>query len=370
MNARRTRRSLGGMTLTELLVVILIIAALLAVAVPSFSSMLYSSEASMAESQLHAAMRGGRDAAYRASGRQDTAVVFAYEPAPGGGRLVMMPCVKVADYYDVPNATSSFPLREIFVPSDVIEPVQLPRHWMVRGYAPVNSIEGIWYEGQRYGQSVERGDWVFPESHFYLPGTVGEAPFRQTFMVRFVAGSGVVATQSTVPVMVFMPHPLDPPAFNLIGGGDVPELRALRLSNPRRYIQRIMAATNMQAAVKSQLIGMNSPDMVATKPVMALALYDEIKMADALKTRIDPDTGCLYQKHVARERPKFVRAAGPGGAMSSSDAEIGRFMNQWIEGDTTMTGGIQSREDGDEPEARLFTIDRYSGTLKRVETQP
>ena len=61
--------------------------------------------------------------------------------------------------------------------------------------------------------------------------------------------------------------------------------------------------------------------------------------------------------------------ATQGGNLTDDDAQSGQIMDQWIEGDTNLSGAVQSRRNGDEPEARIFTIDRYTGTLKRVETQ-
>lgn len=367
----RARRAL---TLTELLVVILIIAALLAVVVPSFSSMLYSSEAAMAESQLQGAMRAGRDAALRAPGRDDTAVVFAYQPAPGGGRVVMIPCVHVTiDFHDLPGPAGPPTPRDVFVPSASIESIQLPRHWMVRGYAPANSIgtDGIWYEGNRYGQraAMGAGDWVFPETGLYLPTGPNEGRFRQTFMVRFAAGAGVISTSTGKPAMVLLPDQKDPPGFAAIGGAEVAELRALRLSNPRRYVERIVSSITLSFAAKRALLNVDSPDMVTVMPVSALALYDETRMASALRARLDPTTGCLYKAHGANSDPTFVPVAGAGGAMTDDDAQTGAIMDQWIEGDTNLTGGVRTRREGDEPEARLFTLDRLSGALRRVETQ-
>jgi hypothetical protein len=373
MNTPRRPALRHALTLTELLVVILIITALLAVAVPSFSSMLYSSEAAMAESQLQGAMRAGRDAALRAAGRDDTAVVFAYQPAPGGGRIVMIPCVHVTiDFHDLPGPAGAATPRDVFVPSASVEPVQLPRHWMIRGYAPVNSIgtDGIWYEGNRYGQRAAMGfgDWIFPETGFYLPSGPTEGRFRQTFMVRYTAGAGVIATSTGKPAMVFLPDQKDPPGFTSVGA-EVAELRALRLSSPRRYVERVVSSTTLSFATKRALLNVDSPDMVTAMPVSALALYDETRMASALRARLDPTTGCLYKTHAAGADPTFVPVAGAGGSMTDDDAQSGAIIDQWIEGDTNLTGGVRTRRDGDEPEARLFTIDRLSGALRRMETQ-
>lgn len=372
MNSARCSTSRRGLTLTELLVVILIISALLIVAVPSFSSILYSSEAASAETQVFVAMRGGRDAAIRSASRDDAAVVFAYEPAPGGGRTVLTPCVKVGEIYDLPNNLPAATLREIFVPISQIEPVQLPKNWMVRGFAPPNSIDinGNWYEGSRYGQNLRRGDWVFPETGFFNPGTAGEGRFRHSFMVRFQGGSGLVSTQTGEAVLVFSPARADPAGFAAVPAGVAAELRALRLSNPRRYVERILAMTSITPVLKRNLLGIDAVDMITVKPVSALAVYDETRMAAGLRARIDATTGCLYKVRQPNVQADFVPAADGSGAVNDNDARTAALMNQWIEGDTNLLNGIRSREDGDEPQARIFTIDRYTGALKRVENQP
>lgn len=372
MRTLRRRLMRRALTLTELLVVVLIVVALLIVAVPSFSSLMYSSEAAMAESTLHAAMRGGRDAALRSSSREDAAVVFMYDPAPGGGRLTIVPCVKVGEIYDIPSNFPAAVLREIFVPSAVIEPVQLPKNWMVRGYAPANSINinGNWYEGVRYGTELRRGDWVFPETGFYTPGVAGEGRFRHSFMVRFVAGSGMMATQTGDAVMVFSPGRADPPALGAMNAAEATELRPLRLSDPRRYVERVLASTTITPTGKRNLLGIDAPDMITVKPVSMLAVYDETRLADGLRAKLDPTTGCMYKVRQANIQANIVPVTDAAGATTDDDRMSTSLINKWIEGDTNLLSGVQSREDGDAPQARLFCIDRHTGALKRVETQP
>jgi hypothetical protein len=329
----------------------------------------------MAESQIKAAIRAGRDAALRSSAREDVALVFSYEPAPGGGRLTITPCVKAGEFYDLPSNLAQARLREIFVTAPGVEAVQLPKHWMVRGYAPANSIEpppqGIWYEGNRYGQNVNRGDWVFPETHFYISTgpAVSEGQFRQTFMIRFAGSTGALVSPTGVASLVLMPAQDDPPFPPTIGSAQAAELRALRLANPRRYVDRIIASQIIIPGFKRELLGPQVRDMVAVKPVSAIALYDETRLAGGMRARLDPVTGCLYKPHQAGQNPTFVPVTNASGGMTDNDPETSALINQWIEGDTTLNNGIQRRQDGDEPEARIFTIDRYSGALKRVETQ-
>lgn len=370
MNHSRNRST--AFTLTELLVVVLIIAALLVVAVPAFTSIVYSSEASMADNLIQVGLRAGRDTALRSASRDDGAVVFAYEPAPGGGRIVMIPCVRVAEYSDLPAIGTTTPiLREVFVAADLAEPIQMPKSWSIRGYARVNTIEnqGWWYDGSRYGQNLRRGDWVFPETGFFTEGVLAEGRFRQTFMVRFEAGSGRMINPAGVPALVFLPPVTPPPAMATLPQTTQQELKALRMSNPRKYVLRVLADTQITDANKRLLLGSDSPDMVLARATTSLSLYDERKMARDLRTQVDPDTGCLYKRHITNQQPTFVPVATQGGNLTDDDAQSGQIMDQWIEGDTNLSGAVQSRRNGDEPEARIFTIDRYTGTLKRVETQ-
>jgi hypothetical protein len=297
--------------------------------------------------------------------------MFAYDPAPGGGRLVAIPCVKVAEVYDLPTNLPQAKLREVFVPSGVIEPVQLPKNWMVRGYAPANSIDinGNWYEGTRYGTNLRRGDWVFPETGFFRPGTASEGRHRHSFMIRFEAGTGRVATQTGEAVLVFLPAPAEPPPLLSLPPNDVAALRGLRLSNPRRYVERILSSTTMNQTLKRNLLGVDSADMVTVKPVSAIAVYDETRLAAGLGATLDPTTGCMYKVRQPNVQPDFVPVTDGAGARTEDNARTTALVNQWIEGDTNLTNGIQSREDGDDPQARIFVVDRYSGVLQRVETQ-
>src|SRR5436305_8362895 len=83
-------RGRRGFTLIELLVVIAIFVLLLALAVPAVSSLMDSSEESMAQNALRSGLAAARDAAMRSSGYDDGAAVFFYEP---GGRLSIVPCI-------------------------------------------------------------------------------------------------------------------------------------------------------------------------------------------------------------------------------------------------------------------------------------
>jgi prepilin-type N-terminal cleavage/methylation domain-containing protein len=122
-------------TLIELLIVISIFVLLLAIAVPAFSSMLYSSEQSMAENALRTGIAAARDAAIRSAQGEDAAAVFFYDYRTG--RESILPCVYAGTIKDdcQPRVTCPRGARGVR-PRPGFEPVQLPRGWSARGYAP------------------------------------------------------------------------------------------------------------------------------------------------------------------------------------------------------------------------------------------
>ena len=95
----------AAFTLVELLVVIAIFVLLLAIAVPAFSSMLYSSEQSLADNHLRMGLGAARDAAIRSPQGTDAAAVFFYDPATG--RTMILPCIAAGVLKDVnPDPTA------------------------------------------------------------------------------------------------------------------------------------------------------------------------------------------------------------------------------------------------------------------------
>jgi hypothetical protein len=134
-------------------------------------------------------------------------------------------------------------------------------------------------------------------------------------------------------------------------------------------VERILSSTTMNQTLKRNLLGVDSADMVTVKPVSAIAVYDETRLAAGLGATLDPTTGCMYKVRQPNVQPDFVPVTDGAGARTEDNARTTALVNQWIEGDTNLTNGIQSREDGDDPQARIFVVDRYSGVLQRVETQ-
>lgn len=384
--SRRTRNTprARAFTITELLVVISLFAILLAVAVPSFTAMLQSSEEALADGQLRAGLAAGRDAAVR-SDSGDGAAVFFYEP---GGRTRIVPCVHVATLTDVrhgasPTSTNpdDFITREVFAPLAAVKPTELPRGWMVRGLVSAGRLQGSttppststdltsgWYEpspGKRvFDDPDNHANWVFPETGFYdyTKGDAGRN--RQTFMVRYTRGTGAISLVDQKPVIV-----LDPvPARNFRQAGvwqefpieQSPDLGAFarRLTGAWSSGSPLGSTLDQQNQRRRQLFGDVATDSVLAGPVTAVALYQEKRLAAALKAKgLNRATGSLYGSRdlskgvdiVPREPmydPKYITDDGK---------PIAEKINDWIQGRDPYTS-----------EARLYTVSRYLGSAREI----
>jgi type II secretory pathway pseudopilin PulG len=387
-----TRRS--AFTITELLVVIGIIVLMVSIAIPAFSSMLHSSERSLAENQLKAAIAAARDAAIR-SDAGDAAAVFFYTP---GGRVTIVPCVAVAEIEDFPrhniNGPSAFPFvkREIFVPVAGATPIQMPRGWSVRGFAPpgstytqaASSTDGVdqfepWYESYFDGTpqpNVPEGCWVFPETGFYdvTPASINHntsptGTRRQTFMVRFKARSGDLDLSNTKTALVFDPVPST--AFRTVapfGNCRADQLRIVTsvAPNPAAFVRRVVAHPAFTAQHVRSLLGDRSPDTVLARPVTELALYEEARLANGIKARgLNRATGTLYgdptKPDMVPTTPRIDTSLLP--ADITSQADLATAIKRWIEG-RPGTNPPVVREPFD---ARVYTLTRYMGQLEEVE---
>jgi hypothetical protein len=385
--ARTAKRRSFAFTITELIVVIAIIILIVAVAVPAFQSIIYSSEATVAQTRMSAGLKAARDYAMQAGPGEDTAAVFFYDFDPDprrrtGGRLRIVPCIRVGELDDIPppgglgTGPGQTVRREVFVPIPGAEPVELPKGWMVRAFAPPGWVDSVWYEGTRYNSTDPAGHWVFPETGFYNRDEVldfsNNQTARQSFMVRFQGGSGELSPTSTREVLVLAPRP------SVLGRSTNPAdvwKRADLASDLRRFARRILTSRDLMTGASpneaQRLLGDRSADTVLVRPVWMLALYDERRLASAIGAEIDPVTGCIYKS--GTNLPEFVNNI-PGPANM-----VGRRIRQWIEGDTNFDDEVRKRaissasgggiRRGDAPEARLFTIDGFTGNLRLVEVE-
>lgn len=365
----------AAFTLVELLVVVAVFVLILAVAMPAFSSMLYSSEQSLAENALRVGLTAGRDAAARSAGGEDGAALFTYQP---GGRISIIPCVKVGDIVDVDpvsggNVEPELP-REVFAPIPEIEPVQLPLGWSVRGYAskgmigpdtPLNPAKNDWYEkttGRLYPDTSS--NWVFPESHFFNQSddTSGSPPRcaidgnnRQSFMVRFEGGTGALKSTEGVPVVVVLPSAAT--KFRTVVS-PWKDHRADLATDLRRFAREaislpIYARAKFPSNDRLKMVGYLASDVVMARSVGQVAVYNERRLANAMRARTDRYTGSIYALDPASPatwRPAYVKDAS-GAAVDQNK------VNAWIEGRYT-EGGKPIPSD-----ARIFTVSRYLGDV-------
>ncbi len=347
------RNTIRAFTLVELIVVIAIFILILAIAVPAFSGMLYSSDEAMAENALRTGLTAGRDAAARSSSESDGAAVFFYD---SGGRLSIVPCVQLGQIpEDDPLSQNDPPdaiYRDIFVPLPDFAPVQFPRGWMARGYAPAGTLSSTWYEKTYGAPAVQaRGNWVFPETGFYDIETSVQSRVdgedRQTFMVRFEGGTGKLRMGERMESLVLAVRP------SSLHRNARPwdRYRADLAPSPSRYVRRIATAeyTELNRLEKAQLVGDRSADSVMARSVSEVAVYNERKLAGALGARVDEVTGCLYQNQTD---PMLVQVGG-------QPVNVTRI-NEWLEG-RLVVGGQPVPSD-----ARVFTVHHYLGWIQEI----
>lgn len=367
----------NAFTLIELLIVISIFVLLLTIAVPAFSSMLYSSEQSMAENALRIGMSSARDAAVRGGPGHDACAVFIYE----NQRMGIMPCVRAGTIEDADPAFGNNDLthwitREIFTPIPGFEPVRMPKGWMVRGYAPPGTIDaqagagtpGLWYEpttGRQFDQT--KANWVFPETQFYNDQDGDQGSNRQTFMVRFEGGTGMLKIDPTASLVLY---PSEWTSFR--GATPWNKYNANDESDGAKFVARVKAAPPPASGITSpppldlvarrQLLGDASSDTILVKGVGQLAVYNEKKLASALSAmvgqsiRLDDTSGCLY----VHEDEQFQTPGKPTYVANVPTNDNARI-NSWIQGQGTDLSG--SPVDSD---CRIFVVQRYLGWLQEV----
>lgn len=349
-------------TIVEIIVVLTIISILIVLAVPALMSMISTQEESLAEIRLRVGVNIARDAALAGGPGEDTAAVFTYDPQ---GPVRIVPVVRAGTFID--SSRRGPEQFELFVPIDAVEPVTLPSGWTIRAWAPVTAFQdGSWYASDANSTSVRYPDdqpnWVFPESGFYNHTRADDGENRQTFMVRFQGGSGQLVSETTKPVLVLLPRP-----SNAERDGIDRSLWPNRQSDFRRYAQRLLKDPGVSASDRSTLIGPLSSDVVLTRAVQLLALTDEQALADGLGVRRDRFSGSLYQVSQGQLlpdillSPQFVAGMGTTGATR---------VNRWIEGYLDLLPGDGDDDPPADPERtglKLFTFDRYGGSLVRVQ---
>lgn len=342
-------------TLVELLVVISIFVLLLALAVPAFSSMLYSSEQALAESSLRVAMNTARNVAVASPRGQDSAAVFLYDSV--SKKTTILICTKAGVLPDTPLNGSRTPQeREVFAAAPGVEPVQLSAGWTVRGYAPAQSIDAEWYGDGTYQTTSlwDQGNWLFPETSFYDDGQRDDGESRQTFMVRFEGGTGLVKLSDPRAVLVLSPSESIVFRNGWPLGGYPDPLNALDEQDPVRFAKRVLAwptyntvaGTTITINLKRQILGDAATDTILTKPIGQLALCKESKLAQAIGATLDQQTGSLYQNLT---NPVFV-----------GNLNVNRI-NEWVESRL-----LDSNNQPVDSDCRIFTLQRYLGWLQEV----
>lgn len=361
-------------TLVEVLVVISIFVLLLAIAVPAFSSMLYSSEQSLVENSVRIALSTARNYAAKSPSGQDSAAVFLYDYESKKTSILI--CTFAGTIQDKPPLIAppgvSFVLRDVFAAAPGTESIQLTSGWTIRGYAPGDTIDAsdTWYE-RTYPQSFRaQGNWLFPETSFYDDTSAGSPTSpttgreRQSFMIRFEGGTGMVKTASPNSAMVYHPstsltlHSNWPPLPN--GGSFTYANSPLNPENESdgyRYVRRVLAwpnsgpAPTLNIQQKRAILGDGSPDAILCKSIGQIALCSERRLARAIGVETDPTTGCIYKNpaSLAAPQPEFL-----------TNVDIDN-VNAWIEGHLTDTNG-----DTIDSDCRIFTIQRYLGWLQEV----
>lgn len=386
---RRTIRS--AFTLLELLVVISILAIAVAIAVPSFNSLLYTSNQSQAANQLQVALASARDAAVRSAPGADAAAVFFFEP---GGRTSIVPCVSIGVLRDADpislNDRELFVEREVFVPAPGIEPIELPRGWVVRGYAPRESLHDSnlangrvtgWYDlgdggagSDSLHYDINEANWLFPESGFYDVADAAGGRARHTFMVRFEGGTGRQNVTDTQPVLVLAPSPSTRLRANL-GGSPLSKYRVDRASDQRRFVRAVLAAPPpafgpgggqsdvdpLRTNEKQEILGDVSVDTVLARPLSQVALYNVQRLAGSIGARgVNRDTGSLYlpvEENGPDPYPQLDTSLFTEGL---SPVEISARVREWIEDRYPDTVAPEDRVPSD---ARIFGIRRYDGSV-------
>ena len=358
-------------TLVELLVVIVIGAILVGIAVPSFQALLASSRESLAQNGLQQAIYSARDMATRNLGGGDAAAVFFYDRNRGLTVGVYEQVGSIDD--DSSNSDSDTAQRDVFVPIAGMEAVGLPPGYAVRGFVLGTQLrDEDWYEELteynppsgtlQPGGGSDRGPgaWVFPETDFYDQTAQDDGADRQTFMIRFEAGTGALSRVNTSALV------LDP---RLSGENrDVFAGTSLEPVNQAEDLRSwaVRAAVSRDPAVLAaitEILGNESSDTVLARAVTDIALYRERRMAQMLGLRgLNRQTDTIYEPG---DEPEIDSALFRDATLASDRVALETRITQWIEGRLAI-------EDNDaagtaaEADSAIYTISAYFGDLVEV----
>ncbi|RNC81719.1 MAG: prepilin-type N-terminal cleavage/methylation domain-containing protein [Phycisphaera sp.] len=355
-------------TLVELLVVIVIGAILVGIAVPSFQALLASSRESLAQNGLQQAIYSARDMATRNLGGGDAAAVFFYDRNRGLTVGVYEQIGSVSD--DSSNDDSDTAQRDVFVPIAGMEAVGLPPGYMIRGFVLGTQLrDEDWYEELteydpssgtlQPGGPSERGPgaWVFPETDFYDQTAQDDGADRQTFMIRFEAGTGALSRESATALV------LDPrlSGENRALVGSIEPIN--QAEDLKSWAVRAVNTQSVSPDERSELIGNESSDTVLARPVTDIALYRERRMAQMLGLRgLNRQTDTIYEPD---DQPEIDSALFRDATLASDRVALETRITQWIEGRLAL-------EDNDaagtaaEADSAIYTISAYFGDLVEV----
>lgn len=354
----------SGYTLIELLVVIVIASLLIGIAIPAFSALLTSSRETLAQTSLQQAIYSARDAASANIGGGDAAAVFFYDPDRG---ITVGIYEQVGTFTDSSLNTTTTTERDVFVPIPSMEPVQLPPDFSVRGFAfNTQFCEEDWYEAlfplspcNPSGQANQSGPgaWVFPETAFYDQTDQLDGRDRQTFMIRFTAGTGALSRESRTALV------LDPRPSNLnrtTPGGIQSVTQATDL---RAWTARLLITASIDQNERRALIGNVSSDTVLALPVTDITLYRERRLAQMLQLRsLNRDTNTIYSKG---DNPEVDTALFRDSTLAGDRVELETRITAWIEGRLAL-GNTQATGSALEADSAVYTVGPYFGDLVEV----
>ncbi len=361
----------AGYTLIELLVVIVIASLLVGIAIPAFSALLASSRESLAQNSLQQAILSARDAAASNIGGGDAAAVFFYDPSRG---ITVGIYEQVGTFTDDSDNDSGSATRDVFVPIPTMEPVELPPDYSIRGFVLGTQLrDEDWYEEltqyspasggiQPGGTSNDRGPgaWVFPETDFYDKASQSDGSNRQTFMIRFSAGTGTLSRSNNSALV------LDPRPSNL--GRTTPSAISplAQAEDLRAWTVRVLISSGnsgLSDIEKKQLIGNESSDTVLARPVTDIALYRERRLAQMLQLRgLNRDTKSIYLKS---NNPEVDTSLFRNSQLGRDRVVLETRITQWLEGRLALEN---SRDAGSalEADSAVYTVGSYFGDLVEV----